>query len=111
LLLSRNLLTYYSSIRFLHAIAENQPSPSNRTKFRWVVCTLLLFATAINYIDRQVIGLLKPMLQRQFGFDEHDYASTQISGAGSAVSGTMRVCGKPLRMRVRFQTKTAQKQK
>jgi len=40
-----------------------------------VVCALLLFATAINYIDRQVIGLLKPVLQGEFGFDERDYAS------------------------------------
>ena len=55
------------------------PSPLNRTKFRWVVCALLLFATAINYIDRQVIGLLKPVLQGEFGFDERDYASIVFS--------------------------------
>ena len=55
------------------------PLPLNRTKFRWVVCALLLFATAINYIDRQVIGLLKPVLQGEFGFDERDYASIVFS--------------------------------
>ena len=62
-------------------MVENQhsPSPLNRTKFRWVVCALLLFATAINYIDRQVIGLLKPVLQGEFGFDERDYASIVFS--------------------------------
>ncbi len=55
------------------------PLPLNRTKFRWVVCALLLFSTAINYIDRQVIGLLKPVLQGEFGFDERDYASIVFS--------------------------------
>jgi ACS family hexuronate transporter-like MFS transporter len=42
--------------------------------FRWVVCALLFLAATINYIDRQVIGLLKPTLQQQFGWSEIDYA-------------------------------------
>ena len=29
---------------------------------RWVVCALLFFATTINYIDRQILSLLKPIL-------------------------------------------------
>ena len=41
---------------------------------RWVICALLFFAATINYIDRQVIGLLKPTLQTQFGWSEIDYA-------------------------------------
>jgi ACS family hexuronate transporter-like MFS transporter len=41
---------------------------------RWVICALLFFAATINYIDRQVIGLLKPTLQAQFGWTEIDYA-------------------------------------
>jgi ACS family hexuronate transporter-like MFS transporter len=39
-----------------------------------VICALLFFAATINYIDRQVIGLLKPTLQAQFGWSEIDYA-------------------------------------
>jgi ACS family hexuronate transporter-like MFS transporter len=43
---------------------------------RWVVCALLFFATTINYIDRQVIGILKPTLVTQFGWaDERIYAA------------------------------------
>jgi ACS family hexuronate transporter-like MFS transporter len=42
---------------------------------RWVVCALLFGATTINYLDRQVIGLLKPTLQLEFGWNETDYAS------------------------------------
>src|SRR5919108_2778037 len=42
--------------------------------FRWVICGLLFFAATINYIDRQVIGILKPTLQNEFGWSEIDYA-------------------------------------
>ena len=42
--------------------------------FRWVICALLFLAATINYVDRQVIGLLKPTLQQQFGWSEVDYA-------------------------------------
>ncbi|MBS1669294.1 MAG: MFS transporter [Bacteroidetes bacterium] len=41
--------------------------------YRWVICSLLFFATTINYIDRQVIGLLKPTLESQFHWTELDY--------------------------------------
>ena len=42
--------------------------------YRWVVCSLLFFATTINYLDRQVIGLLKPTLETQFNWTESDYS-------------------------------------
>lgn len=41
--------------------------------YRWVICSLLFFATTINYIDRQVIGLLKPTLEKEFHWTEVDY--------------------------------------
>jgi MFS transporter, ACS family, hexuronate transporter len=47
--------------------------------FRWIVCALLFFAATINYIDRQVIGILKPTLQQQFGWSEIDYADIVFS--------------------------------
>ncbi len=40
---------------------------------RWRVCALLFFATTINYIDRQVLGLLAPQLQREFSMSESEY--------------------------------------
>src|SRR6201990_1464248 len=43
-------------------------------KVRWIVCALLFFAATINYIDRQVIGILKPTLAEQFGWTELDYS-------------------------------------
>jgi len=41
---------------------------------RWIICALLFFAATINYIDRQVIGILKPTLAGEFGWSELDYA-------------------------------------
>ena len=43
------------------------------------VCGLLFLASAINYVDRQVIAILKPDLQRQFGWSELDYGQIAIA--------------------------------
>jgi ACS family hexuronate transporter-like MFS transporter len=40
---------------------------------RWVVCTLLFFATTINYIDRSVMGILAPTLRSEIGWTDGDY--------------------------------------
>ncbi len=42
-------------------------------RFRWIVCALLFLATTLNYVDRQVIAILKPDLQRIFQWSEKDY--------------------------------------
>src|SRR5262245_50921707 len=56
------------------------PSPVKVGHCRWVICALLLFAAIINYIDRQVIGILKPMLVEKFEWsDERIYASIVFS--------------------------------
>ena len=47
--------------------------------YRWIVCGLLFLAATINYIDRQVIGILKPTLQQQYGWSEIDYADIVFS--------------------------------
>ena len=44
-------------------------------RYRWLICGLLFAATAINYIDRQMIGVLKPVLQADLGWSESDYAN------------------------------------
>jgi len=44
-------------------------------RYRWVICALLFAATAINYVDRQMIGVLKPTLQGEFGWSESDFAT------------------------------------
>ncbi len=41
--------------------------------YRWTICALLFFATTINYIDRQVLGILAPTLQKDIGWTESQY--------------------------------------
>ncbi len=41
--------------------------------YRWQICGLLFFAATVNYIDRQVIGILKPTLAAEYGWTENDY--------------------------------------
>jgi MFS transporter, ACS family, hexuronate transporter len=43
--------------------------------FRWVICTLLLFGVTKNYMDRQVLGVLKTTLQHDLGWNEIDYGN------------------------------------
>jgi ACS family hexuronate transporter-like MFS transporter len=42
-------------------------------RYRWAICALLFAATAINYVDRQTIAVLKPTLQKEFGWSEIAY--------------------------------------
>jgi ACS family hexuronate transporter-like MFS transporter len=44
-------------------------------RYRWVIVALLFAATAVNYIDRQMIGVLKPTLVAEFGWTESDFAN------------------------------------
>lgn len=44
-------------------------------RYRWTICALLFFATTISYIDRQVIGILGPTLQKDLGWDEQTFAN------------------------------------
>lgn len=45
------------------------------TNYRWTICALLFFATTVNYLDRQVLSLLKPHLEDIFGWSNSDYAN------------------------------------
>ena len=54
--------------------AETDSVRARVGNYRWVICGLLFFAATINYIDRQVIGILKPTLQSSIGFDEVGYS-------------------------------------
>jgi ACS family hexuronate transporter-like MFS transporter len=47
---------------------------TQKTSYRWRVVALLFCATTINYLDRQVLGLLKPTLEADFGWTESDFS-------------------------------------
>ena len=46
---------------------------SKTGNYRWRIVALLFFATTVNYIDRQVIGILKPYISEDLGWSEADY--------------------------------------
>jgi len=43
------------------------------THFRWTVVVLLFFAITVNYIDRAVLGVIKPLLDSALGWNQTDY--------------------------------------
>lgn len=54
--------------------ALDQTIAGRRGNYRWVICALLFFAATINYLDRQVIATLKPLLQNKGVWDENGYS-------------------------------------
>src|SRR5258708_29415336 len=59
--------------------AFNNPAPGTLSagtrlgRVRWTVCAMLFVATSINYMDRQVIAILKPTLEHSIGMTEVSY--------------------------------------
>ena len=49
------------------------------TGYRWTICALVFFATTVNYLDRSIISLLKPQLEKEFNWSESDYANIVIA--------------------------------
>src|SRR5882762_5253489 len=56
--------------------AEPPGIPTTTTpasNYRWVICALLFFATTINYIDRQILSLIKEILDKQIGWTNEQF--------------------------------------
>lgn len=51
----------------------DSPAVERASSYRWTICALLFVATTINYVDRQVLGILAPTLQRELHWNEADY--------------------------------------
>lgn len=45
------------------------------TNYRWLICSMLFFATTVNYLDRQVLSLLQPILEEEFHWTDNDYGT------------------------------------
>lgn len=57
------------------ALSPDGPTGHSAGSYRWWVCGLLFFATVVNYVDRQIISILKPTLMHDLGWDEIDYSN------------------------------------
>jgi len=60
--------------------AAAQPGAS---RYRWIVCALLFFATTINYVDRQILALIKPILDDQLHWSNEQYGNTVAFFSGA----------------------------
>jgi MFS transporter, ACS family, aldohexuronate transporter len=56
-----------------NSAANSAPSRGLFSQYRWRICALLFFATTVNYLDRQVLGILAPVLQKSIGWNEAQY--------------------------------------
>jgi ACS family hexuronate transporter-like MFS transporter len=71
----------------------SEASPSTPLpRYRWVICGLLLLATTSNYMDRQVLGILAPDLQRALGWSEIEYGHI-VTAFQAAYALGLLVCG------------------
>jgi len=59
--------------------------------YRWLICSLLFFATVIIYMDRQVFGILAPVLQKNIGWNEIEYGYIIAAFSGSYALGLLFV--------------------
>lgn len=57
--------------------------------FRWIIVILLFLATTINYLDRQIIGLLKPILEKEFSWSETDFAHIVVAFTAAYAVGLL----------------------
>ncbi|GAD57794.1 MFS transporter [Brevundimonas sp. BAL450] len=62
-----------------------------RGNYRWVICALLFLAITINYVDRLIFGVLKPVLEVEFGWSESDYANIVVAFQGAYAIGLLLV--------------------
>ena len=60
-------------------------------RFRWVICTVLLLGVMKNYMDRQVIGVLKTTLQHDLGWSEIDYGNLVLTFQAAYALGLVLV--------------------
>ncbi|MBE7557761.1 MFS transporter [bacterium] len=75
-------------------IPSSSTSPDRRaamSHYRWVVCILLFFSITINYMDRQVLGILKPMLSDELDWSEEDYGAIVMCFSFSYATGYLFV--------------------
>lgn len=61
--------------------------------YRWRICALLFFATTINYVDRQVLGILKPELSSTLGWNEEQYGNIVMAFQAAYALGLLAAGG------------------
>jgi len=68
-------------------------APPRMTSIRWRICALLFFANTINYMDRQVLSYLAPLLQTKIGWDEIQYGYIVVAFQAAYAMGLLAAGG------------------
>jgi MFS transporter, ACS family, hexuronate transporter len=58
-------------------------------RYRWLVCLLLFLATTINYVDRQILALVKPILDDQLHWTNAEYGRVNAAFQGAYAVGLL----------------------
>ncbi len=58
-------------------------------RYRWLVCALLFFATTVNYIDRQILSLLKPILDEELKWTNTEFGEVNAAFQGAYAIGLL----------------------
>lgn len=63
--------------------------PEGVHRYRWLVCALLFFATTVNYIDRQILSLLKPILDEELKWTNTEFGEVNAAFQGAYAIGLL----------------------
>lgn len=81
---------------------HSSASPARTSRFRWVILGLVFFATTVNYLDRMVMGILAPDLQKLYHITDVEYGYIQSAFALSYAFGQLLAGNWLDRVGVRF---------
>ena len=77
-------------------VEEAVSSVTTTGSYRWIVCALLFFATTINYMDRQILSLLKPILDNQLHWTNEEFGAINGAFQGAYAIGALLQCSDAL---------------
>jgi MFS transporter, ACS family, hexuronate transporter len=65
--------------------AATPPGPIGR--YRWVICSLIFLATTVNYVDRQILALIKEFLDKELGWSNEQFGLVNSAFQGAYAVG------------------------
>ena len=68
---------------------QTKPAVSAVGRYRWTICALLFLATTINYIDRQILSLIKPILDEELKWSNEDFGLVNSAFQGAYAVGLL----------------------
>jgi len=66
-----------------------ESGPRTLGRYRWFICLLLFFATTVNYVDRQILALLKPLLDEQLHWTNAEFGQANAAFQGAYAIGLL----------------------